>query len=295
MQIAKPARLACMIVGTLITASLSPVFGQTPVQLAKGDSGLRYTARKVSIDRAVAEKHPLWPALEMATDSYRYIRKNVRDYSCTLVRRERVNGRLMDHEYMTAKVRHQRSRNGQVVIPFSVYLKVMGPAKVKGREVLYVDGQNDGDMMVKNGGKRFSFVTAKINPTSDTAMNGNRYPLTEFGLENLVRRLIENVKEEIALGIDTQVRFFHDAKIDGRNCAGIEVTHPNYDPDLEFQTARVFVDNELRVPIHYEAYGWKEDSNETELLEQYTYRDIRLNVGYTNRDFDPANPDYGVK
>ena len=300
MQIAKSQRVARVIsipVSMAIVVTIfSPTWAQTRVQLAKGDSGLRYTARKVSsVDRQVAEQHPLWPALELAVDSYKHIRKHVRDYSCTVVRRERVNGRLMDHEYLTAKVRHQRSRNGKVVIPFGVYLKVLGPSKVKGREILYVDGQNDGDMLVKNGGKRFAFVTTKISPTSDTAMHGNRYPLTEFGIENLVKRLIENTKDEIALGIETKVRFFHDAKIDGRKCTGIEVSHPSYDPELMFQMARVFVDAELRVPVHYEAYGWSENGSEPELLEQYTYRDIRLNVGYTDRDFDPSNPNYGVQ
>ena len=29
-----------------------------------------------------------------------------------------------------------------------------------------------------------------------------------------------------------------------------------------------------------------------ELYERYLYRDVQLNIGLTDLDFDPANPDY---
>jgi hypothetical protein len=213
-----------------------------------------------------------------------------------MIRRERVNGKLRSLEFMSAKVRHRRTRNGEIAIPFGVYLKVLAPSNVRGREVLYVEGMNDGDMLVRNGGTRFAFITTKINPNSDTAMSDNRYPLTEFGFENLVKRLIEVVKEDIRFGADTEVEFFNNATIDDRSCTGVLVTHPTYDSRLRFHKASVFVDNELKVPVRYEAYDWpKEKGGEPVLLEQYTYRDIKLNVGYTDRDFDASNPKYKVK
>ena len=266
-------------------------------KLAKTDTAARHSTQKVAtLDRATAEKHPLWPALEIAVDSYKNIRRNVRDYSCNLVRRERVRGELQPQEFMSAKVRHQRTRNGKVVVPHGVYLKVMAPSKVKGREVLYVDGQNDDMMLVRNGGKRFAFVTTRISPTSETAMATNRYPLTEFGFENLVKRLIEVVKEDMLVSSDTDVQFFPDAKIDGRTCTAIKVSHSVYDERLRFHSATVFVDSELNIPVHYEAYDWpKEQGGEPVLLEQYTYRDIKLNVGFTDYDFDPKNKDYDVR
>lgn len=287
--------LVCSIATLLLGGFATSAMAQT--ELAKVDSSsLRATRKLVVPEPESAKAHPLWPALELAYDSYRHIRKDVRDYSCSLVRRERVDGRLLEYEFMSAKVRHRRSRDGKVVIPFSVYLEVLAPAESKGREVLYVEGQNDGDMLVKKGGKRFSFVTTRISPTSDTAMHNNRYPVTEFGMENLVMRLIEVVKEDISIGAETNVRFFNDARIDGRSCTAIEVVHPVFDTRLRFHTAKVFMDNELQVPVHYEAYDWpKEAGGEPVLLEQYTYRNIQLNVGFTDRDFDPANPAYGVR
>ena len=310
----RPVNLLTVCSILTVAGLAMPALGQTNVvtqatAATPSKTSSRLTARKVSASGSTlrdfasrakqqnaAEQHPLWPALELAVDSYKHIRKNVRDYSCGIVRQERVDGRLQAAEYMTAKVRHQRSINGKVAVPFGVYLKVHAPTSVKGREVLYVDGQNDGDMIVRNGGKRFAFVTATIKPSSDRAMRGNRYPLTEFGFENLVKRLIEVVKEDIRFNVNTKVEFFENASLNGRSCTGIRVTHPDFDARLRFHTATVFMDNELNVPVHYEAHGWsKEEGQEPPLLEKYTYRDIKLNVGYTESDFDRANPDYKLK
>lgn len=278
-----------------VLATMAPCLAED--KLAKSNAAQRYEVRKVTrLDRETAEQHPLWPALQQAVDSYRNIRRNIRDYSCKVVRRERVRGVLQPPELMTAKVRHQRSRNGKVEIPFGVYLKVHAPDKVKGREVLFVDGQNDGRMLVRNGGKRFGFVTTRIAPESDTAMATNRYPITEFGIENLVRRLIQVVKEDMAISNDTQVDFYPEANIDGRTCTAIKVVHPTYDQRLRFHMATVFVDKELQVPVHYEAHDWpQEKGGDPILLEQYTYRDIKLNVGYSDYDFSPDNESYSVK
>lgn len=267
------------------------------VELARSDRNQLRTAKKIiTLDRAVAERHALWPALELAVDCYTHIRRDVRDYSCQVVRRERIHGKLQPREFMAAKVRHARTRQGKTIVPFSVYLKVLAPDRIKGREILFVSGQHDGDMIVRNGGKRFAFVTTKIRPTSDTAMADNRYPLTEFGFENLVRRLIDVVKEEIRIGAESEVQFFNDAKVDGRRCTGVVVSHPTYDSRLRFYRASVFMDNELRVPVHYEAYDWPEEADgEPILLEQYTYRDIRLNVRFTDEDFDRENPRYKLR
>ena len=295
MRLVRIHKLCLMFVLLVFAFATQQTLAQT--KLAKTDTNLRRTARKViTLDRESAEQHPLWPALEMAVDSYKHIRRNVRDYSCNLVRRERIRGVLQSREFITAKVRHQRTRNGEVAVPFGVYLKVLAPSKVKGREVLYVDNQNEGRMLVRNGGKRFAFVTTKVLPTSDTAMASNRYPLTEFGFENLVKRLIEVIKEDMTISSDTAVEFYSDAKIDERSCTAVKVTHPTYDERLRFHTATVFVDNELHIPVHYEAYDWPEEKDgEPVLLEQYTYRDIRLNIGFTDYDFDANNTNYKVK
>jgi hypothetical protein len=57
--------------------------------------------------------------------------------------------------------------------------------------------------------------------------------------------------------------------------------------------AQVFIDDELKLPVRYCAYLWPQTAGgEPELLEEYTYQNIKVNVGLTDADFDQANPKY---
>ena len=235
--------------------------------------------------------------LEMAREGHERIQNEIRDYSCLLIKRERVQGRLGDYHYMYAKVRHARDTAGQgAAAPFSVYLRFLGPPELKGREVLYVDGENDGLLIARKGGLRFASVTTELDPTSELAMRDNRYPLTEFGIENLVRRFVEVVEEGVLLQ-DCTIQLLEGAKVDGRPCMCIEVKQRGtLENRAEFYLARVYIDDELRVPIHYEAFGWPEsDDGSPRLLEQYTYRDLKLNIGLDDDDFSRGNPAYGFR
>ena len=73
----------------------------------------------------------------------------------------------------------------------------------------------------------------------------------------------------------------------------IQIMHPVKRPYFEFYRAEIFIDRELNVPIRYAAWTWPPTGTDTPVLEEeYNYRDIRLNVGLTDRDFDPDNPTY---
>ena len=51
--------------------------------------------------------------------------------------------------------------------------------------------------------------------------------------------------------------------------------------------ARFSLDLEKKVPIKVEIYDW--DNN---LVENYGYEDLKLNVSLTDTDFSPKNPEY---
>src|SRR5438552_1710634 len=65
--------------------------------------------------------------------------QNVKDYSCTLVKRERINGKLEPEHVISMKVRNN---------PFSVALVWQSPREQAGQEVVYVAGQNKNTMRV---------------------------------------------------------------------------------------------------------------------------------------------------
>lgn len=249
-----------------------------------------------TIRESAQAKHPLSRALQIALESYDHIQHHVRDYECSFTRRELVDGELGPYEYLRAKVRHNRPGADGQPVPYSVYLKFQKPAQVAGREVLYVHGQNKGQMVVRNGGTSFAYVTTELRPESSLAMRGNRYPITEFGFENLLKRLIEIAHEDIHGQVACQVKYYENAKINGRPCTGILVVHEERTPASRFYMARVFVDHELKIPIMYESYDWPGQAGEKPvLLEQYSYANVKLNLALTDTDFDRNHPDYKLR
>jgi hypothetical protein len=220
------------------------------------------------------------------------IENNVNDYTAKLVKRERIGEELGDYEYMFAKFRNRKLQNGQIVVPFSVYLGFLKPSTIKGREVLYVEGQNQGRMLAHEGGMKRMLGTHVLEPTGWLAMQGQRYPITDIGIANLTSKLIERAERDKQVG-ECSVKFFEGAKVSQRDCTVVQVEHPEQKAPYDFHIAQVFIDNEYRLPVRYAAYAWpKVPGGEPELIEEYTYQEISFNVGLTDKDFDVNNPEY---
>jgi outer membrane lipoprotein-sorting protein len=230
-----------------------------------------------------AGEHPLMPVLRWAYTGVGNVEK-LQDYSATLVKRERVGSKVGEYDYMFVKVRQK---------PFSVYIYFLSPQDLKGQEVIYVQGQNNGNLLAHTVGIKDKLVgTVPLKPDGVMAMRGNRYPLTEIGILNLIRRLVEVGEQDVKYG-ECNVKFYKGAKINNRVCTCIEVVHPTPRRNFLFHLARIFVDDELNIPIRYESYDWpKEASGTPELIEEYTYLNLKLNNGFTDADFDIKNPNY---
>lgn len=235
----------------------------------------------------VADKeHPLAPALRIAQASLAHINKEIKDYSCVLVKHEQFNGELIPKEHIFLKIRHE---------PLSIYMYFQGPEEVKGRECLYVAGQNNNKMIAHEASGLIT-MTVHLDPTGYLAMRGQRYPITEVGIKNLAVRLIDVAQHDLQFG-ECEVKFRDGnvklSKNEKRDCTIIEVLHPNPKKHFRFHLARIAIDNELQIPIHYEAYLWPtKPGGKMVLDETYTYTKIKVNQGLTDRDFDPENPDY---
>jgi len=240
-------------------------------------------------------EHPLIPVMRMAQQRLNQIDSQIHDYTCVLVKRERMDGALEDYQYLSCKVRHEQHRDGEVVVPFSVYLRFLKPERVADREVVYVEGQNKGKMIVRRGGDRFSFVTTSLDPHSDLAMQEARYPITEMGIRNMIVRLLEVAREDLQHD-ECEVTMRPGAKLDGRSCTFVQVRHPVRRNYFRYHVAQVFIDDQLQLPIRYASYDWPEKpGDQPVLLEEYTFRDIQLNVGLTDADFDYHNRQYGFR
>ena len=240
--------------------------------------------------------HPLAPALQYAYERYVRMSRQVRDYTCTLYRRERIDRRLRPYESVFAKVRHAWT-DSESQTPFSVYLRYNGPSLIKGREALYVDGGYENKLIVTRGGDGpLAGVTVSLNPAGSRALADSLYSVSDFGMKNLARRLIEVGIREIQSDKhpdEWKVRFYSHATIGGRDCTCVQIQRTRQRPEYSFYLVRVFVDSELEVPVRYALFDFPNGGRSAPLLmEEYTYTDIQLNTGLDGDDFRRDNPSY---
>jgi hypothetical protein len=232
-----------------------------------------------------AAEHPLAPAVKLAKESLAWQDANIKDYSATVRKVERIDGKVGEAEFALVKVRNK---------PFSVYMHFIGPDNLKGQECVYVAGQNNGNMFAHAppGTLRGKFGTVELAPNSAMAMKGQRYPITELGIRNLTSRLQEQGEKDMQYG-ECNVNFVAGYKVHGRPCTMIDVVHPVPRRNFIFHNAKIYIDDEWKIPIRYEAYDWPaQQGGQPQLLEEYTYLDIKLNQGYSDADFDVYNPQY---
>lgn len=247
----------------------------------------------VPVNAAAAAGHPLDPALKLARNSLQQF-ENIKDYSCRITKQERIKNVLGPTEQMEAKIRNRKTEDGKIVSPLSVYLRFISPNNIEGREVIWVEGQNENKLRAHEGGFKGKLLPSVwLHPEGVLAMNGQLHPIYDIGIENLVLKLIERGERELKFP-ECEVKFIEGAKINGRGCMVLEVTHPVQRAHFEFFKAQVFIDDAMQVPVRYAAYHWPEKPADKEgpVLEAYTYTNVKLNVGLTDADFDSNNVNY---
>lgn len=264
-------------------------------ELEKLSAGMRERIRLAATSAPTAPKvipHPLDRALSFAHQSLSQMRNNVDDYTAIMAKRERVNGKLSKTSYMDVKVRCPRTDAQGAKSPFSIYMKFLKPRDEAGREVLWVDGRNKNNLLVHQPGLVIGRQTFELDPNGMLAMKGQKYPIYDAGLENLIVKLIEKAGRDRAAGM-CKVTYRDGLKLKGRDCSLIELVHDEKRAPYEFHKAQVLIDTELNLPVRYTSFDWPtRPGAKPEILEQYTYINIKTNVGLTDKDFSPKNPQY---
>ncbi len=206
----------------------------------------------------------------------------VEDYTCTLYKRERIAGRMTPLHIMSMKVRTK---------PQSIYLKFQQPAH--GREAIYIAGRHGSKVLAHDVGlNKILAGTLALEPTSSRAMEDCRHPITEAGIGPLLHTLAKRWAVELDPE-ETKLAFRDDMLIGSRRCTMIESAHPLRRPQFLHYMVRVYIDQELGMPIRFEAFDWpKHRGSEPELTEEYSYIHLKLNVGLGDVDFDVANGSY---
>ena len=208
--------------------------------------------------------------------------QTIDDYTCTFFKRERVDGKLYTPHIMSMKARTKTT---------SLYFKFIQPNA--GREAIYVKGHYNNKIVAHDVGiGRVIAGTMHLDPKGGMAMEENRHPVSEAGIGSLIDTVEKHWKLELRPG-EAQVVFHPNMQVGDRPCLMVESTHPKEDARYMFHKVKFYVDRELGLPIRFEAYDWPEHPGAAaDLVEEYSYMNLRTNVGLKDRDFDPKNSQY---
>lgn len=204
------------------------------------------------------------------------------DYTCTFFKRERLpNGRLTSQHVMLMKARTR---------PMGIYFKFLQPNA--GREAIWAEGRFGNKAVVHDVGLgKLLAGTLHLDPRSKMAMEDCRHPINEAGLGHMIREISTRWAAEMKHG-ETVVTIRRDVRVGDRVCTMIESKHPERHPSYLFHKVKVYIDREHDLPIRFEAYDWPRRGGQAELVEEYSYVDLKLDTGLSEHDFDPNNRAY---
>lgn len=203
---------------------------------------------------------------------------NVKDYSCTYLRDEFIDNE-MSKNHIILKIRHE---------PFSVHMEWLDPKSKRGRKAIYVKGQNDGKMIVDD------VIRIRLNPEQSVKMKESRHTILEIGLQNMINRFCDRWQKEKELGLtevtiregEVRVKLPDGEKV--RPCTCITTLHqPKDKQHFLFYRTLLYIDKETQLPVRMQGHDWPKnaDDREGQLLEDYTYLDVKTNVGLKDEDF----------
>lgn len=223
-----------------------------------------------------AGQHPLDQPLAWLHEGRRNYTA-VQDYSCTLLKRENVGGVLSDEHVIYFKFRTQ---------PFSVYMRWLSPSRFANQEVAFMLGKNKNKMRVQSKGllKVVGFVSIDVD--DPRVMEHSRHTLYEAGIGNLIEHSIKSWETEKRFN-KTLVKTA-EYNFNNRRCIRIETTRTERRPEFYCYRSVLYIDKDSKMPIRTENYDWPRQGGpaEGELLEQFSYIDLRFNAGLTDREFN---------
>ena len=258
--------------------------GQREADKRKRDQQTK-NVEQVSDAELTKNEHPLDSVLLLARDSLNHISETITDYTATLTRQERIGDLLSEPNRLRAKIRNELENQ-----PLSVYILFTQPAGVRGREVIWVAGENENKITAHEGGLLNLFRVVQPHD-GFIAMLGSRYSIAETGIQRLMETLLQHALHDRKYG-ESEVQL-SEVQSAGVACRRIRVVHPIEREHFIFHVVEVDIDLKRNIPVRFASWMWPEtDGGEPPLTEEYIYTDIKLNVGLTNDDFNPDSEQY---
>jgi hypothetical protein len=252
-----------MLMCTLLAAGAD---GQAPAKPSAGQPAQPAQAAAAPLDVAIGFMHE-------AKRNY----TAVKDYTCTLMTKENIKGELKEESIIQMKFRPQ---------PFSVYMRWLSPTAQRGQEVAYIHGKNGNKMRVQSKGilKIAGFVSIDVN--DPRVLEHSRHTILEAGIGHLIDTTIKTWTAEKRIGrTDCKIAEYD---YNNRRCYRIENTRAERRPEYYCHRSVIYLEKDSKLPMRHECYNWPRPGGppQGELMEMYSFVDLRFNVGLTDRDFD---------
>lgn len=226
--------------------------------------------------------------------------KNVEDYTNVTYKIERHGGELMAREKIFAKFQR----------PFSVYMKWVkdNPPEYKnpnlGQEMIYEKGWNNNNIYAHLGKRSYfpSWVTSAsswiidytaLDPHGRVATMYQRHTIEEVPYGASIERIADAVRAGIKHPEDGVYFVDHGYKnVMGKEPSScIEGYMPSGKREAYYaHRVLVCVDLDTKMPTQFLVRN-----EQGEILENYRMTEINVNVGLTQKDFRPDNPDYNFQ
>lgn len=201
----------------------------------------------------------------------------LRDYTCHLVRQERVRGKLQAEQTAELRVRVQ---------PMCVNVRVIAPKGVAGQETSYLASKSTSKVRFKAAGVEGvrGFVT--LDKDDAKVLADTRHTLPETGLLAVVERIEKIVATEKKLNNPVQI-LVSEYTFANRPVTRYEVFADRVHPNRYAHHCVLYVDKETKLPARFEAYDApKPGTTEGELIEVQSFVGLRTNTGLGETAFD---------
>jgi hypothetical protein len=201
----------------------------------------------------------------------------VKDYTCIFVTKEVLKARGSDDQFMQLKFRQT---------PFSVSMKWLGPPRLAGQEVVFVNGKNNNKLRVQSKGILGVAGFVAVDADDPRVREQSRHTIHETGIGHLIDSTIKSWDNDKRTG--KSVTRISEVEFDKRHCYRIETIRPERQPQSYAHRSVIFLEKNSKYPLRNENYTWPVPGGnpEGELMESFSYTSLQFNVGLTDRDFD---------
>ncbi|KPK83552.1 MAG: hypothetical protein AMJ81_07975 [Phycisphaerae bacterium SM23_33] len=256
------ARVPTLLVLALVFVKCAQPDGRLPTQLGAqvllspaGSQGDRAHAKLIRR----AQEDPIG----LLEEGLEKCGKRLGSYDGLFILQERIDGQL--GEPVASYFRFRTS-------PFSVAMRrLRGKSRIT--RLLYVEGQNNGQLVVRLSGLLGKLASGvEVDPDGPLARKGCLHAVTDFGLENALKRILKAYKQAAGRNqLDSECLGI--GMLEGRLVLTLKKTGPD-------GSTIVDLDVETLLPVRVRRY-----TAEDMLLAYYHYKNLNFSRSFTDAEF----------